>query len=287
MAPDTSTNYISDQTHHLGKRFRNPDTLYTTCDWFFQTSEFLEFLDPSTTSVLRVRASPGCGKSVLSAAVIDRIQREQAACVLYCYLHRDPEPTSSMGLVRTLLAQTLQFESPKIVAELSKLITNHPTINTNDGKIEEELWTLLRVFMSTQTRKVFLFVDGLDECAQPLLCVKSLIKIMTRLAATTKPSLLISSRLEARDVFDNKIIKTPLTKSGIQASQVEITEERTCLDVKEFVSHRVASHSAFTSKSSKIKQKIIQGVCERANGKGFNFTTSSSRSRGLLEDSTL
>jgi hypothetical protein len=284
LAPETlaSTNYRTDQAYHLGKRFRNPDTSYTTCDWFFHTTEFLEFSDSSTSSVLRIKASPGCGKSVLSSAVIDRLQRDPAACVLYCFLHRDPESTSSMDLVRVLLVQTLQWNDPQIVAELKKFHSNHATIDEHDGKSEEELWHLLRLFMAAETRTLYLIVDGLDESAQPLLCVKSLIKITTRLAATTKPNLWISSRLEGRDVFDNKTIQTFLTRGGIRSSQIEMND-RTGQDVKEFVSHRVASHPSFLSKAPKIKEKIIQGVCERANGKFSNFSQHSFPCRELWE----
>ena len=260
------TDSISDQKSHLEKRCRNPETLYTTCDWIFETTEYLRFVEPSVASMLRINGSPGNGKSVLSSAIIDRLQVNQASFVLYFYGHQDPEPTTSMTLVRVLLAQTLQWETAEIVTELGKFYSNHHIIKENDSKIEEELWHILRLALASESRKVFIVVDALDEFANQRICVRFLIKIITRLAATTKPSLLISSRLEGRDAFDNKGIQTALTKAQVRSLQLEINQERTGQDLKQFISHRVTSHPSFEFKSDEIRDKIISGVCERANG---------------------
>ena len=172
-----------------------------------------------------------------------------------------------MALVRVLLAQTLQWENPEILIALNKFHSDHPTIDEHDSKHEEELWGHLQTFMAAEKRRLYVIIDGLDECAQPLLCVRSLLKITTKLATRTNPSLMIASRLESRDVFDNKTIQKFFARTGVLSSQIEIRDDLTSQDVKEFVSHRVASHPSFASKSPKIKDKIIQGVCERANGR--------------------
>lgn len=216
--------------------------------------------------MLRIKAPPNFGKSVLSSAIIDRIQRDETSCVLYCYPHRDPEPTSSTNLVRLLLAQTLQWKDPQIIAELDKVSSNHPVFNEHNGKCEEELWRLLQLFMASESRKIYIIVDALDECAQPLSCLQSLIKITTKLASTVKPNLFVSLRLEGRDLFNGRTIQKFLDKGKIKSSQIEITQGHTSQDVIEFVAHRVAFHSSFSAKSQKIRDKIIKGVCERASG---------------------
>jgi ankyrin repeat domain-containing protein 50 len=49
----------------------NPRRVEGTCEWFFSDDRFLKWRDSNTSSLLCVSAGPGCGKSVLSRALID------------------------------------------------------------------------------------------------------------------------------------------------------------------------------------------------------------------------
>jgi hypothetical protein len=53
----------SDHALYGEKRFHNPQTSYSTFEWFFNTSEYLRFVDPNVASVLRIKGSSGCGKN--------------------------------------------------------------------------------------------------------------------------------------------------------------------------------------------------------------------------------
>lgn len=49
----------------------NPERVAGTCEWFFNGNRFRKWRDSGTSSLLWVSAGPGCGKSVLSRALID------------------------------------------------------------------------------------------------------------------------------------------------------------------------------------------------------------------------
>ena len=52
----------------------NPPRVQGTCEWFFMDDRFRKWRDSNTSSLLWVSAGPGCGKSVLSRALIDEGQ---------------------------------------------------------------------------------------------------------------------------------------------------------------------------------------------------------------------
>ena len=49
----------------------NPRKVDGTCEWFLDDDRFRTWRDSNTSSLLWVSAGPGCGKSVLSRALID------------------------------------------------------------------------------------------------------------------------------------------------------------------------------------------------------------------------
>jgi hypothetical protein len=49
----------------------NPERVPGTCEWLFNDDRFRKWRDNNTSSLLWVSAGPGCGKSVLSRALVD------------------------------------------------------------------------------------------------------------------------------------------------------------------------------------------------------------------------
>ncbi|OBT69193.1 hypothetical protein VE03_01933 [Pseudogymnoascus sp. 23342-1-I1] len=269
LDPQMSSN---NSTHDLSleKRFHNPNTAYTTCQWFFDSCEYRKFVDAESSKVLRINGSPGCGKTVLSSAIINQLETlndgMEIPRVLFCYACRDPEKITSMALVRILLAQALKWASPEIITELEKSHQKYRILKDQDSNAEEELWRVLRKALELQSQKVYIIIDGLDECAQPLVCVRSLVKLMIKLEAKTHCGLLICSRLQLRDVFDHKNVSAPLKKSKIELLQLEISPTVSRQDLLEYVSFQVESRSSFLTSPQLVRDRIVETVCEKAKG---------------------
>ncbi|KAH9218174.1 hypothetical protein DL95DRAFT_385956, partial [Leptodontidium sp. 2 PMI_412] len=273
LLPDSlsDTDLAAEQDAYLQKRFCNPDTGFNSFQWFFETPSYKNFIENDTSKVLRIKGSPGCGKSILVASAIHELEtldlRVDSTKVLYCYCSGDPEQTSSATLVRRFLAQVLEWATPEMILEVKKFHSAHLILKVHDmGNIEDGLWRLLRKLLGMRTKKTYIVVDGLDDCAQPLVCLRYLIKVTTTLAAKDQCGLLLSSRLEHRDTFDNKNIQSSLVKNEVECCQLEITPELTRRDLMEYVTYQVSTRPSFLSSSQLVCDKIVASVCNRANG---------------------
>lgn len=90
-----------------------------TCQWLLQHSEFLSWESGSTCSLLLLYGIPGCGKTTLSSAVIDRyreaaVENPGSVPVAYFYCcdsRSEEERHTTSGLLRSLARQLIAFHS--------------------------------------------------------------------------------------------------------------------------------------------------------------------------------
>lgn len=90
-----------------------------TCQWLLQHSEFLTWESSSTCSLFLLYGIPGCGKTKLSSAVIDRyleaaVKNPNSVPVAYFYCcdsHAEEERRTTNGLLRSLARQLIAFHS--------------------------------------------------------------------------------------------------------------------------------------------------------------------------------
>ncbi|KAI9665063.1 MAG: hypothetical protein M1821_006511 [Bathelium mastoideum] len=267
-----STTPVEDQDTNLKKRFESDDTSYKTCEWFFQTTQYSKLVEAGGPCVLWIKGPTGCGKSVQASATIERLQKmrvdNKASVVLYFYCHRHPEPTTSMVLVRSLLAQSLQYVKNEAAQIIDAFHAQNPTLREKDRELERRLWDLLFRVISTLDEKLFIVVDGIDECVgtsgQP---AERLISLVARSSALRKPSLLLLSSFDGTPVFESELIKALLKQNPTHLDQLQMTSEFITKDLEEFVRNRINDlHSPLRRKPEKTRNYIFTRICERANG---------------------
>lgn len=144
----------------------NPPRVPGTCEWFLQDDRFLEWRS-SDSGILWVSAGPGCGKSVLSRALIDerRLTTNVATSTICYFFFKDGDDE--------------RMYAPKaLCAILHQLIPNTPTSgliqhalpsHKNYGKRLtdnlSELWRILvNCVKSPDAGEVVCALDALDEC---------------------------------------------------------------------------------------------------------------------------
>lgn len=94
-APDPSTNY----RRALQQRQDG------TALWFFESDEFSQWTS-TTDSRLWLSGIPGCGKTVLSSAIIEKLEMDSSHTVLYFFFDfSDAEKRSLEGMLRSLINQ--------------------------------------------------------------------------------------------------------------------------------------------------------------------------------------
>lgn len=148
--PDPSSNYAT-----ACKRRQEG-----TGSWLLQDDRFVNWKTSSGSS-LWLHGIPGCGKTILTATIIDQIRSTPDASVVYFYFDFNDDDKRKVGkCVRSMIVQ-LARQVPSGIQEARKLYNK-----CHDGQLrpqEAALQTLLSHLIQRQTSSYIVF-DALDEC---------------------------------------------------------------------------------------------------------------------------
>ncbi|KAK4897326.1 hypothetical protein LTR27_004846 [Elasticomyces elasticus] len=149
LAPaDPSTNY------NQACELRHPDT----GRWFLDGEQYRR-LKTLKNAALWLRGGSGCGKTVLSSAIISDLRNdaksETSVTVYFFFDINDPKKQSVEGMLRSLIFQLYQ-QAPASRAHLEKI----------HGGEQAQIQTLLAVWtvMCSAVDEVSVMIDALDEC---------------------------------------------------------------------------------------------------------------------------
>ncbi|KAK6536091.1 hypothetical protein TWF281_000337 [Arthrobotrys megalospora] len=155
-APDPSTNY----NKALGLRHEG------TGGWFLESEQFTEWKSSTQqSSFLWLHGIPGCGKTILSSTIIQRLKSDLACQpLLYFYFHfTDMGKQTLENMLRSLVSQ-LYYASKH---EEASLLLKSLYSSCGDGCQQPTCQSLREVFlrMVEQIKDVWLVLDALDECS--------------------------------------------------------------------------------------------------------------------------
>jgi hypothetical protein len=247
-APDPSTNY------HKAHKQRQAETGL----WLVEGEQFNRW-KASAASRLWLYGILGCGKTILSSAIIENLQQHcgNDTSMVTAYFYFDFNDTQKQVLepmLRSLLYQLLQraVTIPKGIDMLFASCEN--------GR-PPSLDAFLKVLRSTlqEFTQVYIVLDALDECIQR----SDLLEMLKTVARWQLDNvhLLMTSRKE-RDI-----------ESSLESFVVE--EDTVCLqrdvvdkDIQRYVQQRLSDHKdlAKWSKDPAIKQEIEAALMRGANG---------------------
>ncbi|KAF4552451.1 Phosphorylase-like protein 3 [Elsinoe fawcettii] len=143
----------------------NPERVPGTCRWVLNHSCFQTWINQQRGGILWVSADPGCGKSVLSRALVDQeIGHLSESNIMIChFFFKDNNIQNNLSTaLAAIIHQMLEHEPSLIQHILPKWRS------TGDKLIKESasMWQLLMEAWSYSTaRKIFCIFDALDECA--------------------------------------------------------------------------------------------------------------------------
>jgi hypothetical protein len=150
------------ENHNIACAARN-DTAKTG-RWFLDGSVFQEFKD-TPRSLLWLHGDSGCGKTILSSAIIDELKALQIGDghieVAFWYFNvNDKTRTSLDNLMRSLITQLVPDTSlPPALLEFWKAKKN----GKETPKTSDLVVTLQKMLLEKVQRKCFIVVDALDE----------------------------------------------------------------------------------------------------------------------------
>jgi tetratricopeptide (TPR) repeat protein len=141
----------------------NPDRVEQTCQWALSHPLYQRWKDSATDDLLWVSADPGCGKSVLSKALVDEELRSGANDSTVCYFFfKDNDEQNSLATGLCALLHQLFQHQPHLL--------RHATSDWKKDGIKlqqetDELWRILLAATSDVAAcNMTCVLDALDEC---------------------------------------------------------------------------------------------------------------------------
>ncbi|KAL6693803.1 ankyrin repeat-containing domain protein [Trichoderma pleuroticola] len=142
-----------------------------TCEWFFETSQFLDWYDGTKHGheFLWIKGNPGTGKSTLVKRIFEYCQTKQDYVIAaYFFNARGAElEKTPLGMLRSLLFHLLQHE-PSLYDHFLPMFRKKQLDYDVDWEwCEPELTSFfLSKLQKCQSRPLLLIVDALDECIE-------------------------------------------------------------------------------------------------------------------------
>jgi transcription termination factor Rho len=143
----------------------NPKRVPQTCSWFLEHPTFQKWRASSSDELLWLSADPGCGKSVLSRALIDEKLVSTGSFTLCYFFFKDNDEQNNIATALCALLHQLFWKNEKLC---HKYIA--PAIKKCGEALKrnfEELWrTFVSVATDPSAGNVVCILDALDECQE-------------------------------------------------------------------------------------------------------------------------
>ncbi|KAI4108869.1 MAG: hypothetical protein LQ339_001987 [Xanthoria mediterranea] len=223
-----------------------------SCEWIFSRPGFLSWLHDTTTAsrILWVSGLPGCGKSVLSSFIIGQLQETGYNCQYYFFRFGDGTKRTVNALLRSLAYQ-IALELPELREEFQKMSENGVKLENVEGRTIWRKLFVSRLFKLRVQQPLYWLIDALDECEEPQL-------LLSLLSSVT------SSQIPLRMMFVGR--KTHALSAAFQRIDPSFQVDELSANDKEDLTRYVETEIKYMRGDSGIKARIIQTVCEKANG---------------------
>ena len=229
-----------------------------TCEWFFDEEKFQSWRDNNKSGILWYTAPPGSGKSVLSSAVVDHLAQKGVKVVHFFYSFSSPLRRHGIHGLRSLALQLLSH----LRSIPDKLITIFETEIRNHALNLSASLTAANVVreLAGQCNKVYLVIDGLDECSdegETLMALQHLWGLSTYGVVKW----LVTSR-------DQPNIRTAMEHQ--KAVEIQPQQQAIVEDIRKYFSAHIDCKSCF-EQWGEDEDNFLHArlVCETLEGQGF------------------
>ncbi|KAF4628883.1 hypothetical protein G7Y89_g9267 [Cudoniella acicularis] len=242
----------------------NPEREARTCLWCLGDERFRNWRDKSTSCLLWVTADPGCGKSVLSRALVDeRLLDSAPNDTTICYFFFKESSEEQRSPVRALAA--LLHQLFKSETEAKAIRHALPAFRKDKDKISQNfeiMWEIAQgIALDPDCGKIIFLLDALDECQSTE--QRSLIGKLKRLEgnSTKNFKFFITSRpyWDIEKEFDSLIADIPgiRLKGENQSKYLRSEIDRVIRARVTRLGHQIAS--------SKAREQLLRGLLKVEN----------------------
>ncbi|THV46387.1 hypothetical protein BGAL_0390g00040 [Botrytis galanthina] len=272
---ETLLRWLSTIPYRKHHKLKRSERLEGSCEWLLNSADYIQWKDSSASSILWLNGTAGCGKSVLTSAVIENLCQESssmgtAAPVAYFYCSRntaEPERANPEEVLRSILEQVssntaeLPIRKP-VVKVYENLVKENRGLTPQEGlSLDETTEVLLKIL---QVDPFYVVIDALDECdpsERPSL-IESLKTIIDESASVVK--VFISSRRY-----------TDIASQFEESPCISIQPSHTSRDIEDYVrkevseameKRRIVKGKLLPEEKKKIEQQITQALIDGSQG---------------------
>ncbi|KAF2184492.1 hypothetical protein K469DRAFT_186225 [Zopfia rhizophila CBS 207.26] len=164
LATDLQPSFFKTSNYESYKNI-NPERVPETCVWFLEHPTFQKWKASSGDDLLWLSADPGCGKSVLSQALIDeKLVGAESVTLCYFFFKDNDEQNNTAKALCALLHQLFWAHEGLLQKHIASAVKKCGQALKNNF---EELW---QIFISAATNPsaggVICILDALDECQE-------------------------------------------------------------------------------------------------------------------------
>ncbi|SLM41431.1 P-loop containing nucleoside triphosphate hydrolase, partial [Lasallia pustulata] len=175
-----------------------------TCEWFFKDDRFLEWRDSTYSRLLWVSAGPGCGKSVLSRALIDerKVCKNSRVSTICYFFFKDGQEQRTHGTDALSAVLHQLFENTGLITYAL------PSYRNYGKKLRDafsELWDILvRSARDSEVGEIVCVLDALDECEQNARkqLIEKLVSFFSQMEPHDNPSFALKFLITSRPYDD-------------------------------------------------------------------------------------
>ncbi|KAK0701259.1 hypothetical protein B0H67DRAFT_443622, partial [Lasiosphaeris hirsuta] len=151
-----------------GYKNSNARRVKGTCEWFFQDPRFHKWRDVGDSGVLWVSAGSGCGKSVLSRALIDEGRLSThvtTSTVCHFFFKQGDERRTSAASALSAIVHQLFTRNSGGSNMMANAICRHRSYGSSLASNFTELWDIIVHYArSPDAGEVVCILDAFDEC---------------------------------------------------------------------------------------------------------------------------
>ena len=246
--PDTAMD------HDAACRKREPGT----GQWFLDSEQYLAWRvgESNDSRHLWLYGQAGCGKTVLSSAIVEDLRQwcaqKPRSCLGFFYFNfADRTKQTYISMLRALLAQLLHGRP--VSESVETIYESNCTSSTTTTVLETLLDEVLR-----DLSEIYIVVDALDECPDEPGSRPAVYDALRRIAETAHGlRVLITSRTDS-DI--------DIAMSACGATKLSVNSRLVNVDIEKFVNSQLARAPTLASIDRALKETIAQTLSERAEG---------------------
>jgi hypothetical protein len=141
----------------------NPPRVNNTCGWFLDHPTFQKWKNSSHDDILWLSAGAGCGKSVLSKALIDeKLVGDKRSTICYFFFKDNEEQNSVATAICALLHQLFCTHKGLFLKYAETAIKEYGEPLKRDFETLWQLW--ISTASNAPTKEVICILDAIDEC---------------------------------------------------------------------------------------------------------------------------